>query len=250
VVLQLLPAVAEIDPVAAHASASRPTPAQRPWTLLNMVASIDGATAVDGLSGPLGGPADKDVFRAIRAVADVILVAAGTARAERYGPPRTSEALQAQRVARGQAPHPRLAVVTASLDLDPASPMFAEAHEPPLVLTTQNAPQERADALAEVAAVERCGTDRVDLASALAGLRAAGCAVVVCEGGPSLNGQLLAAGLIDEVDLTLAPTLVGGASARVAVGEAEAPTPMALAHLWQAGDLLLARYVRADAGGS
>ena len=84
-----------------------------------MVASVDGATAIDGVSGGLGGPADKQVFSAIRGVADVILAGAGTVRAERYGPPRTPPSIQAARRARGQAAKPRLAVVSRSLDLDP-----------------------------------------------------------------------------------------------------------------------------------
>lgn len=247
---QLLPHLADVDPVAEHAAAARPAPSGRPWVALNMVASIDGATAVDGVSGALGGPADTEVFRAIRAIADVILVAAGTVRAEGYGPPRTAPELREARVARGQAPYPRLAIVSRSLDLDPAAPVFAEAPEPPLVLTTRRAPTARAAALGAVAEVQELGDDDVDLAAALAHLRALGATTVVCEGGPSLNGQLLAADLLDEVNLTLSPDLVGGDSSRLATGGGERRTPMALAHLWEGEGALLARYVRASAGGS
>ena len=80
---QLLPESAEVDPVAAHATAARPSPGHRPWVALNMVASVDGATAIDGVSGGLGGSGDTEVFRALRAIADVILVAAGTVRKRR-----------------------------------------------------------------------------------------------------------------------------------------------------------------------
>ena len=244
---QLLPSPGPVDPVSAHATADRTAPPGRPWVLANMVASADGATAVDGVSGDLGGPADKAVFSALRALSDVILVAAGTARAEAYGPPRTGADRRRERAERGQAPYPRLAVVTRSLDLDPASPMFTEAAEPPLVYTVAGAPQDRRAALADrselVAADD--GSGGVDLAEVLADLGRRGVATVLCEGGPSLIGQLVAADLLDELDLTTAPVLVAGKSKRVAVGPAVAPPQaLVLAHLWEDEGVLLARYVR------
>ncbi len=245
-VRQLLPTVAEVDPAQAHASYRRPAPSDRPWVLTNMIVSIDGATAVDGVSGGLGGPADKAVFSAIRAVADVILVAAGTARAEDYGPPRTPEPRRSERVARGQAPYPRLALVSRSLDLDPTAALFAEAPEPPLVFTTDDAPAERRERLAPVAEVIAVGRGGVDLAEALALLRQRSVGVVLAEGGPGLNGQLVAAGLVDEANLSMAPLLVSGDSARWAHGaEPASPAPLALTHLWEADGLLFSRYVHA-----
>lgn len=243
-VRQLLPDPGPVDPAAAHAAADRPAPPDRPWLLVNMIASIDGATAVDGVSGGLGGPGDKTVFSAIRAIADVILVAAGTARAEAYGPPRTGVDRRAERVARGQAPYPRIALVTRSLDLDPISSLFTEAPEAPLIYTTTSAPGDRRAALEPVAELVEAGTDEVDLAAVLADLGARGARVVLAEGGPGLNGQLAAAGLVDELDVTISPLLVGGASARLAHGPGGAPTALALAHLWEDDGLLFARYVR------
>lgn len=245
-VRQLLPTPADdVDPFAAHASALRPAPEGRPWVVLNMVASVDGATAVEGRSGALGGPADRRVFSALRSAADVILVAAGTVRAEGYGPPRTPEAQQEARRRRGQTPFPRIAVVSRSLDLDASSSLFVEAPERPLVITA--ADTSVPDALSSVAEVHEAGdATRVDLAAALALLGQLGHRLVLCEGGPTLNGQLIAAGLVDEVDLTLSPLLVGGDSRRVAEGSTEAPTGLGLAHLWHDADddLLFARYAR------
>jgi riboflavin-specific deaminase-like protein len=245
-VRQLLPLPADdVDPFEAHASARRPAPAGRPWVALNMVASVDGATAVEGRSGALGGPADRRVFSALRSAADVILVAAGTVRAEGYGPPRTPERQQAARRARGQTPFPRIVVVSRSLDLDATSALFVEAVERPLVITAAGTAVP--EALAAVAEVQEVGdADGVDLAATLALLGRLGHRLVLCEGGPTLNGQLIAAGLVDEVDLTLSPLLVGGGSRRVAVGPAEAPTGLGLAHLWHDADddLLFARYAR------
>lgn len=241
---QLLPVPGAVDPAAAHAAADRPPPPGRPWVMVNMVTSVDGATAVDGVSAGLGGPPDKEVFSAVRAVADVILVAAGTARAEGYGPPRTSAPRRAERVARGQAPFPRLGLVSRSLRLDPAAPLFAEAPEPPLVYTVASAPVARRQALEPVAEVVELGSELVDVTDLVADLHRRGVTVVLAEGGPGLNGQLLAADLVDELDVTIAPLVVGGASTRLAVGGTARVTGMELAHLWHAEGVLLARYLR------
>ena len=247
-VRQLLPEPTDIDPAAAHAAAARPTPPNRPWVLMNMVASVDGATAIDGVSGGLGGPADKAVFSAIRAIADIILVAAGTARAESYGPPKTSANRRAERIDRGQSPYPRLALVSRSLDLDPDAAMFSNAPEIPLVFTVSTAPAARREALAaraEVVAMD--GNDGgVDLPKMLAYLHDLGARTVLAEGGPGLNGQLVADGLVDELNISLSPILVGGDSARLAHGAAASPEPLTLSHLWEADGLLFARYVRRD----
>ncbi|MGI8663948.1 MAG: dihydrofolate reductase family protein [Acidimicrobiales bacterium] len=220
-----------------------------PWLVLGMVATADGATTLDGGSGALGGEADRTVFAAIRAVPDVILVAAATVRAEGYGPPRPAETVRSAREARGQAPAPRLAVITASLDLDPSARLFAEA-EPenrPFVITAAGGEPERLASLAAVAEeVIVVGTGRVELRAALAQLAARGSRIVLCEGGPSLNGQLIAADLVDELCLTVPPMLASGESARVAHGPAPpAPTGLRLARVLEHQGALCLRYVRA-----
>lgn len=218
------------------AGEAREPTGDRPWLVVNMVASLDGATAVDGVSGALGGPADRVVFHALRGVADVVLVAAGTARAEGYGPPRPRP---------DGAPGPRLAVVTRSGDLDPGARLFGGGD--PIVLTCEACPADRRAALAAVTEVVVAGVAQVDLALALAQLGARGAGVVLCEGGPTLNGQLVAADLVDEWCLTLAPVLAGGDAKRAAVGAPAAapPSPLALDRVLVAdeGDALL-RYVR------
>lgn len=235
----------DIDPAAAHADADRPTPADRPWILLNMVVSADGATAVDGLSGALGGDADRRTFSAIRAVADVIVAAAGTARAEGYGPPRTPPERQAERVARGQAPYPRIALVTRSLDLDPTTPLFTEAPERPLVFTGTDADPARVRRLETVADVVVGSGSSVSPQELATHLHRLGARTVLVEGGPSLNGAFLDADLVDELDVTTAPALVGGSSPRLTTGAAERARHLRLAHLWEDDGVLLARYVRA-----
>ncbi len=218
---QILPTPIEgIDPLSAYSSDARPKPPGRPWVLVNMIASLDGATALDGRSGGLGGPADKAVFRALRALPDAILVGAGTARAESYGPVKLDDAALEGRKARGQTGPPRLVVVSGRLDLDPTGTMFTDSAEPPIVFTTGTAPASTVAAFAGVAEIVRCGETIVDLRSAMAHLDAVGIGTVLCEGGPTLNGQMLAADLVDEWCQSIAPMLVAGDSDRVAIGAA------------------------------
>jgi riboflavin-specific deaminase-like protein len=216
-VRRLLPAPAEpVELTDAYpALAARPG---RPSLRVNMIASVDGATAVDGLSGGLGGPGDRAVFLHLRSLADVILVGAGTVRAEGYGPPELPAKLREARRERGRAPLPRLAVVSRSCALDWDAPIFRRAGPRPIVVTVERAPSERRSAAARVAEVIAAGGEDVDLAAALRELAGLGAETVLAEGGPRLNGALAAAGLVDELCLTVAPRLAGGDSARIVAG--------------------------------
>ena len=235
----------DLDVAALVAGEGRPAPHGRPWVLVNMIASLDGAITIEGRSGGLGAPADKAMFSALRAVADVVLAGAGTVRAEGYGPARPSAATRSDRRARGQDEAPRIAVVTRSLNLDVTSPLFTEGDSRPIVVTCEAAPADRRAALAEVAEVVVAGEATVDLGTALRALREQGAAVVTCEGGPSLNGDLLAADLIDEWALTVSPLLAGGGSLRSVVGPALAePLPLHLDRLLEGDGLLLGRWLR------
>jgi riboflavin biosynthesis pyrimidine reductase len=229
--------VEDVDPRSLYGADDRDAGGDRPWVLVNMISTADGATTIDGVSGPLGGPPDKRVFAAVRAVADVILVAAGTVRAEGYGPPRPPEG--------GRAP--RLAIVTGSVDLDFAGRVFTEARPGarPIVVTTRSAPAERVKAASAVADIVEAGDDRVDAGRAIAALHDAGARIVLCEGGPSLVGQLVASDLVDELCLSLAPILASGDSSRIAHGPAPtAPVRMRLDRVLEEDDLLFCRYVR------
>jgi len=199
-VRQLLPTFVDpVDPMAVYADP--PVAAGRPGVRFNMIASVDGATAVDGVAGGLGGEADRALFALLRRLADVVLVAAGTVRAEGYGP----------------SPVP-IAVVTRSCRLDWDSRFFTAQVARPVVVTVATAPAEARARAAEVADVVVAGERDVDLARALDALGARGWRAVLCEGGPTLNGQLAAAGLLDELCLTLSPCLVGGDAKRLLAG--------------------------------
>ncbi|MCY3633981.1 MAG: pyrimidine reductase family protein [bacterium] len=241
---QLFPRfVSDIDPVAVYGADSRIPHPDRPWLMLNMVTSADGATSVDGVSGGLSSPGDRRVFAAIRAVADVILVAAETVRREGYGPPKTNPEAAAGRTARNQAPRPRLAVVSASLDLDFTAPVFDD-RPPPLLFTVDAPPAERLAQAETVAEVHRAGTDRVDLAEAMVRIAQTGAGVVLVEGGPSLNGQLLATGLLDELCWTISPTLAGGDSSRMAKGAPPLLDRLRLERALAQDHTLFLRYLR------
>jgi len=234
----------EIEPLDAY-DEPRAAHDGRPWVIVDMIASIDGATAVAGRSGGLGGPADKAVFRALRAVPDVVLVGAATARIENYGAVRLDDEVRTRRTARGQAPVPRLALVTGRMDLDHEAPMFTEADTPPLVFTTEAACAEHAPRFGDRAEIVVAGTDAVDLARAVADLGARGVQVVLVEGGPSLNGQLVAAALVDEWCQSMAPLLVAGDSARVAHGpDGAEPERLALHRLLEQDGYLFGTWRR------
>lgn len=239
---QLLPAGPDIDS-AAELEAVYALPGDR-HVRTNFVTSLDGAVELDGRSGSLGGPADKAAFAAMRATADVILVGAGTVRAERYGPVQLDEEAQERRAARAQDPLPRIAVVTAHGSLDPDSPLF-KSEAPPILVTCAAALDARPD-LAAAADVIVCGQGSVDLGGALDALAARGLMRVLCEGGPTLFWTLLENGLVDENCLTFSPVIAGAGRRRLS-GDLPlaAPARFELRGLLEGDGLLLARYRRA-----
>ena len=227
--------------------ASRVMVGRRPWVLMNMISTLDGAIEVGGVSGPLGGPGDKTVFGTVRTLPDVILVGAATITAEHYNPTSTSVSTRARRLAAASWPVARLAVVSASLGFDLGLPMFAKPDQRPLVITTDDADDERIAAVSQHADVIRAGGQRVDLAAALEALGGLGARVVLSEGGPSLNGQLLAHDLVDEICLSIAPMAAAGGASRIARGpELDVPSEFDLAHVLTEDHYLFLRYVRSE----
>ncbi|WP_245631550.1 pyrimidine reductase family protein [Curtobacterium ammoniigenes] len=210
---------------------------------VNFVTSLDGSATVDGRSGSLGGPADLRVFDLLRRLADVVLVGAGTVRTEGYGPMRLHDADVVWRRNHGLPDHPVFAIVSGALALDPTSPIFTEAPVRPLILTVANAPDGPRAALDAVADVIDCGDTTIDPAQVRAAVVQRGLPRIHCEGGPSLLGALIAADAVDELCLSLSPTLEGGAGPRIAAGRS-APRTLRLAHVLRADDLLLTRHVR------
>ncbi|MCK6211548.1 pyrimidine reductase family protein [Georgenia sp. EYE_87] len=215
------------------------------WHLrVNFIASLDGAATHDGLSGGLNNADDKQVFDTLRMLADVVLVGAGTLRAEGYGAMRLDDDAAAWRVAHGLPAHPVLAVVSSRLAVGPDHAAFTDAPVRPLVLTHEASPAAARLALSEVADVVPCGVDSVDVGLLRAALERRGLSQVLCEGGPHLLGALIEADAVDELCLTISPVLEGGAAGRIAAGGAQATRRLRLAHVLTAGDMLMLRYLR------
>jgi riboflavin biosynthesis pyrimidine reductase len=223
-----------------------PAGGSRPWVQVNFVASADGAAEIDTTSAGLSHAADRKVFLLGRDLADVLLVGAGTVRAEDYrgvlaGPKRLE-----RRRRLGFDGVPPIAVVTRTADLDPASRLFTETVVAPIVVTTDTADTAALEAAG--AEVLRAGAEDVDLPRALGLLAARGLRRVDCEGGPGLFARLVAADLVDQLCLTVAPLLVAGPAGRIAAGAAPAvPRRLALASILVEDGFTLLRY-RRDAG--
>jgi riboflavin biosynthesis pyrimidine reductase len=239
------------DPLAPYAQVSRARPDGGCWVMANMVGGLDGSAAIGGRVAALSTAPDRELFTLLRALADVVLAGAQTVRREGYRDIRLPAARVAARQAAGRPDVPRLAVVTRSLDLDWSSPAFSAppAASRPLVITCEAAGGARLERAAEHAEVMVAGQDRVDLAQALAGLAGRGHRVVLCEGGPTLLGELVAIGRLDELCLTIAPVM-GGDPLPVSIAPAGAPLRhFALRHVLCGDGTLFLRYDRAGDSG-
>ncbi len=191
----------------------------RRWVRANFATSVDGAvTGSDGRSGSVNTPADAVVFELVRALSDVVIVGAGTARGEGYGPLSVSARWEQVRQGDGLAAELPLVVVSTSLSLPPLLVTAAADRSGSVLLATH----ESAPGLA--AARDRygregilvCGPSAVDPVQLLEQLASRGWTRSVTEGGPQLFGSLLEAGVVDELCLSLTPRIVGGDGLRLA----------------------------------
>ncbi|MBI5160912.1 MAG: pyrimidine reductase family protein [Micrococcales bacterium] len=214
------------------------------WLRANFVASLDGAATSEGLSAGLQPPGDGRVFELLRRLADVVLVGAGTVASEGYTALRVDDASVAWRRERGMPEHPVFAIASRRLDLDPGSPIFADAPVRPIVVTTGESAEDRRGRLAAVADVLVAGEAEFDAQRMRAGLAERGLTQILCEGGPSFFGSLIEAGVLDELCLTVAPRLLSGGAQRIAHASAARPTPMHLEHVLREGDALFLCYRR------
>lgn len=207
---RVLPDPATDVDLAEHFAIDRPPRDDRPWVLVGMVQSIDGVIAIDGSSGRLGNANDRTALVSLRASADAVIVGAGTARGEGYGAPGK--------------PGQRIGVATNSGRIDVDRELFFSGAG--FVMAPESAP------LPDGVDVIRAGDDRLDVALALQRIRdlIPGCDTVAAEGGPTFNGSLFGAGLVDELFVTTAPLVVGSGGPHLVDGAIPALHHMKLAH--------------------
>ncbi len=227
------------------ASRRRLTGVDRPYTLLSCAMSLDGY--VDDVAGQplrLSSDADIDQVDEIRSGCDAILVGAGTVRADDPALLLRSQARREARIARGLGPDPARVVVSRGGDLDPAARIFAAGADRIVYVASAALVTTRArlGAAAEVVdAGDPVGLDRV-----LADLAVRGIARLLVEGGGSVHTQFLAAGLADELRLSVAPFFVGDSAAPRFVGDGQFPWNARhrarLVEVAQAGDTAVLRY--------
>jgi riboflavin-specific deaminase-like protein len=202
----------------------------RPYVIDNMVATADGRAAIDGRAGPVGDPIDRELFLRLRTQVDCVLVGAGTLRAERYGHLVRSPELQGAREAEGLEPEPLGCVLTRTLDLpwdtslwtDPASRVALYTSSP------RNPPP-----CAATVTVHRMAEAELTVERALRSLRADHAVrSVLCEGGPTLNRELLEADCLDELFLAVEPKLAGGGDEPTIVSGPPLQPPGRLELVW------------------
>jgi riboflavin biosynthesis pyrimidine reductase len=252
--LRLLGSVRDLDGGALPDLYGYPAELSGVWLRANFIASLDGGATFGGKSGQLGGPGDRAVFSLLRELADVILVGAGTVRAEGYAGARPTVPQRQRRQACGQSEVPQLAIVTKSGRLERDMPVFTRTEVPPLVLTCAAACDQTRRGLAGLADVVDCSAEdpaEVDAASVLAALADRGLHRALTEGGPTLFSSFVERELLDELCLTIAPSLVGGQAGRIAVGPGQVLTRMRCAHILTDEDgYLYTRYVRTPDDGA
>lgn len=224
-----------------------PSTLGRPHVMLNMIATADGRATVGGRSGTISDRADRALFHGLRAAVDAVLVGAATLRTERYGRIIPDAARRQVRQSHGLGDEPLACIVSGRMSIAEDIPLLTEPAARVVVLTASQASLPATAAHVEYVRAERGG--QLDLAAAIAELgERFEVQSVLCEGGPHLARQLLGAGLIDELFLSLAPILAGGEPAggealRILAGEELAPpVALELRSVLQSGSELFLRY--------
>lgn len=219
-------------------------PDHRKWLAVNFVSSVDGAVEIGGRSQGLTNPADRQVYPLGSDLADVILVGATTAITEGFRGVRPSEEVRRLRQRHGLAPVPPIAVVTSGKSLPAEAPVINDVLTPSIVLTCTDAPLDKQEAwVAAGAELIITGTESVNMGAAVDRLTERGLRRIHCDGGHKLFGAALAAGVVDELRLTLSPLLVAGAAERIATDAAIDPTALTLDSVLAEDDTLMLRYV-------
>jgi 5-amino-6-(5-phosphoribosylamino)uracil reductase len=185
-------------------------PAERPWTVANMVSSLDGKATLHGRTRELSSEMDRRIFHLLRTQCDAVLVGSHTIRDEGYGRLIKNDELRALRVADGLAPDPVCVTISRGLDLAVEAPLFQDERSHVIVATASDAEPPAVPARLEIL---RLPATEIGPAAVLRRVRDEhGIRSVLCEGGPTMLGLLVAEGALDELFLCIAPLLIGGPS--------------------------------------
>jgi riboflavin-specific deaminase-like protein len=214
-------------------------PADRPYVYVSMITTVDGHAAIDGRSAGIGGEADLQMLLELRTLADAVLIGTGTLRAEGYDRLVRSEERRARRVAAGWAEDPLTVLISRRFDIPWEAGLFQAAEQPVLIYTGVEGDVPDVPAPVEVVRLADPSP-----AVALADLRSRGVRALLNEGGPTLHGALHAAGLVDELFVTVAPLLTGDDDepAIVAGGRLAVPVGLTLRSVERHGSELFLRY--------
>ena len=239
---QLLPERAKTtvaEQLAGFDPAALCTSEERPYTFTNFVVTVDGHATINGRSGPIGSDTDTAMLVGLRSVAEAVMIGAGTMRAERYGRILGDPSKRAARERRGLPHDPLMVLVSGRFDLPWDAELFTNGGGRVLIFTASE--EEPPETATPVRVVRHEG--RVDMTEALRHLRTErGIRSLLCEGGPHLHADLLEAGLVDALCVTLGPTLAGGMGPGITSGLPERVTELELAWLLRDGGELFARY--------
>jgi riboflavin-specific deaminase-like protein len=214
---------------------------ERPFVALNFAATLDGRATIDGRSGPIGSERDTEMLQHLRTRFDAVMIGAGTMRAERYGPIVSDPELRARREQIGLPDDPLAVLISGRLDLPWEAPLFTDGRGSVLVFTASDTEPPPTEAPLQVVRHE----GHVNPIEALRHLRQdRGVRALLCEGGPGVHGQLEAAGLVDELFLTIAPKLTGGDVLPILTGGMPEVAELELVWLLEERGELFARYRR------
>lgn len=238
---RLLPESGPTDPateLADYRPFEKPHP-DRPWVAVNMVTTLDGRAAINGRSKELGNQTDTDLLLGLRSRFDGVMIGAGTMRAERYGRIISDPQVRARRERIGLPHDPLAVIISGTFDLPFDAPLFTDGGGRILIFT--NSRERRPETATSLRTVSV--QDEIELGPVLEYLRhERGIRALLCEGGPHTFGQLMAAGLVDELFLTVTPTVTGGEAPRILEGSLAGPRELELISLAESGGELFARY--------
>jgi len=219
---------------------------RRPYVRFNFVSSLDGSAQVGGVSAALGSAADQRLFKLLRRQASVVLVGAGTVRAEGYDGPLVDPESQIWREANGLGRHPALAILSNGLNISPTSAVVRNSPAPILLFTAVNVDPQTARHYPQHVQLIQVPqfNGLISATHVVQELTERGLECIHAEGGPTIFGQFIDQQMVDSLCLSISPQLIGGQGARIASGTGEHPQALQLHSVLHEEGMLLTEYRR------